>query len=245
MAAPTRVELTVGGAAVPTLVYEPTGQEGPRPAVVVSAEAYGINEFTDKVASELCALGYVVVVPDYYRGHGLTHPDDYSDFTEVMGFITALDFTEATHDIMAGVEHARSMPSVDPDRVAVWGYCTGSTLAMLTTALDRRLAAAVWFFPSQPTFPELDDKRPVHPMDLIWNIACPVQLIYGDQDAGLVGLGPGFRRRFERYGIEHRIDVYEGAGHAFSAPDPPLRHDGADKASWADATTWLASKLRP
>jgi carboxymethylenebutenolidase len=229
---------------VPTLVYEPSGH-GVRPAIVLSPEAYGINEFTRKVGSDLADEGYVVVVPDYYRGVGLTHPDDYSDFTEVMGFINELDFTEATHDVLAGIEHARSMPNVDPERVAVWGYCTGGTMAMLAAALDRRLAAAVWFFPSQPTFPELGDKRPVHPIDTIWNIACPVQLIYGDQDAGLVALSPEIRRRFERYGIEHRIDVYEGAGHAFSAPDPPLRHAAADEASWADAISFVGAQLRP
>ncbi|MGD9796774.1 MAG: dienelactone hydrolase family protein [Acidimicrobiia bacterium] len=240
------VQLAVRGAAVPALVFEPpTDRTAPRPAIVLAAEAYGLNEFTRRVAGELAAEGYVVVVPDYYRGVGLQRPDDYSDFTEVMGFIEELDFTEAVHDVMAAVDHARSMPAVDPDRVAVWGYCTGGTLAMLTAALDARLAAAVWFFPSQPTFPELSDKRPVHAIDLLWNVACPVQLIYGDQDAGLVALAPEIIRRFERYGVEHRVDVYEGAGHAFSAPDPPLRHDAADRASWADATAFAAAHLRP
>jgi carboxymethylenebutenolidase len=244
------IELSVGGSTVPTLVYLPPGAAstaagGLRPAIVLSAEAYGINQFTREVAGKLADAGYVVVVPDYYRGHGLQRPDDYSDFTEVMGFIDALDFTEATHDVMAAVEHARSRPEVDPDRVAVWGYCTGGTLAMFAAALDRRLAAAVLFFPSQPTFPDHDAKRPVDPIDLLWNVACPVQLIFGDQDAGLVALEPEIRRRFEQWHVEYQINVYEGAGHAFSAPDPPLRHDAADKASWIDALAFAASTLHP
>ncbi len=232
------VHLAVGTAEVPTLVYGAAG-DGPRPAVVLSAEAFGINEFTKRVASELAAAGYVVVVPDYYHGEGLADPESYTDFTEVMEFIERLDFGQGAHDVMAAVDYARTLPGVDPGRVCVWGYCTGGTLAMMTASLDRQLAAAVLFFPSQPTFPELTAKRPVQPIDLLWNVACPILLILGDQDQMLVDLVPEFRRRFEIWGIDHRINIYPDAGHAFSAPVPPLRNDAADKASWADAIAFL------
>ena len=131
----------------------------------------------------------------------------------MLSFIEELDFAGATHDILAAVDHARAMPEVDPQRVALWGYCTGSTLVMLGAALDRRLAAAVAFFPSQPTFAELTPKRPVHPIDMIWNIACPFLLLYGDKDAA-VDVYEEMAMRFERWGIDHEIRVYEGAGHA-------------------------------
>lgn len=234
-----QIVLEHDGVQVPTNVYVPTGVTGPRPAVVLAAEAYGLNKFTDKTASDLQAAGYIVVVPDYYRGKGLSKPDDYSDFSEVMGFIGALDFGGATKDILAGIDHARSMPEVDPEKVVVWGYCTGGTMAMISAGLDRHLAGAVWFFPSQPTFPELDAAHPVQAIDMIAFVAAPVLFIYGDQDGGLVDLRPEIERRFVQWGVPHQINVYEGAGHAFSAPDPPLRNDAADKASWADALTWM------
>lgn len=230
-------------ATVPTLVYRPDG-ESPWPAVVLSAEAYGINEFTREVASRLAEAGHVVVVPDYYRGHGLERPDDYSDFTEVMGFIDELDFVGGTRDILAGIDHARSLPEVDADRVAVWGYCTGGTLAMLAAALGRRLAATVLFFPSQPTFPELTPKRPIHPIDILWGIDSPVLMIYGDQDdVAPEAMLNDMRTRFEQWGVDHRINIYAGAGHAFSAPDPPLRHEAADEASWKDALAFAREHL--
>jgi carboxymethylenebutenolidase len=242
MATPTTVTLDSSGAIVPTLVYKPSHQ-GPGPAIVVSPEAFGINEFTRRVASELCDAGYVVVVPDYYHGNGLENPESYTDFSEVFEFMEALDFGQGAHDIMAGIDYARSLPEVDPERVGVWGYCTGSTLAMLATSLYRRLAAAVWFFPSQPTFPELTPKRPVHALDLLWNVVCPVLLIIGDQDDLLVPVIPEFQRRFEQWGVDHDIRIYSGAGHAFSAPVPPLRNDGADRASWADAMAFVGRHL--
>lgn len=233
------VALERAGAEVPTLVVAPTGP-GPRPAVVVVAEAYGVNRHMREVAGRLAAAGYAALVPDYYRGDGLTEPDDYDDFTEVLEFIGRLDFAEAALDVLAAVEHARSLADVDPDRVVVWGYCTGATLAMLATALDGRLAGAVWFFPSQPTFAELDDAHPVHPIDLVWAVRCPVLLLYGDQDglwAG--GNGEEVARRLRRSGVEHRITVYPGAGHAFSSPGGGLHHAASDAASWRDAVAFL------
>jgi carboxymethylenebutenolidase len=223
---------------VPALVYSPSSPES-SPAVVLAAEAFGINEFTREVASRLALEGYVVVVPDYYRGNGLTNPEGYDDFTEVMQFIEDLDFVAGTHDIVAGVEYARGLPGVDPKRVSVWGYCTGGTLAMLAASLVPDLYATVLFFPSQPTFPELTMKRPVQPIDLLWNISSPVLLIHGDQDEMLVAVMPEIRRRLEHWQIEHDVRVYPGAGHAFSAPVPPLRNDAADVASWADALAFL------
>lgn len=242
MTTPMTVTLDSDGKTLPTLVFTPD-RPGPGPAIVVSPEAFGINQFTRGVASRLCDAGYVVVVPDYYHGAGLADPENYTDFSEVFEFMEALDFAQGTHDVMAAIDHARAMPEVDAERVGVWGYCTGSTLAMMATSLDRRLAAAVWFFPSQPTFPELTPKRPVHALDLIWNISCPVLLIVGDQDELLVPVVPEFRKRFEQWGVAHDIRIYPGAGHAFSAPVPPLRNDAADRASWSDAMAFVRRHL--
>ena len=242
MTTPMTVTLDSGGKTLPTLVFTPD-RPGPGPAIVVSPEAFGINQFTRGVASRLCDAGYVVVVPDYYHGAGLADPENYTDFSEVFEFMEALDFGQGAHDVMAAIDHARAMPEVDAERVGVWGYCTGSTLAMMATSLDRRLAAAVWFFPSQPTFLELTPKRPVHALDLIWNISCPVLLIVGDQDELLVPVVPEFRKRFEQWGVAYDIRIYPGAGHAFSAPVPPLRNDAADRASWSDAMAFVRRHL--
>ncbi len=247
---PMTVNLEHHGVTVPALVYRPyiDRPEGdrPTPAIVIAAEAYGVNTFARGVAAALAGEGYVVVVPDYYRGNGLREPDDYSDFTEVMSFIDALDFTGATLDIVAAIDRARNMSEVDPDRVAVWGYCTGATLAMLASALERRLAASVLFFPSQPTFPELTPTRPVHPIDMLWAINCPLLLIYGDSDpVAPADLLAGIRDRLRRWSIDHEIRLYEGAGHTFEhAPVPPLRHDAAAAASWIDAVAFVDRVLR-
>ncbi|MCW2524449.1 MAG: dienelactone hydrolase family protein [Frankiales bacterium] len=238
------VELTSRYAGtVPALVFRPTG-DGPYPAVVIGVEAYGINDFGRRVAASLAHRGYVVVVPDYYRGHGLKDPENYLDFTEVMGAIDGLDFTAGAHDQLAAIDYAAGLDYVDADRIAVWGYCTGGTLSLLAAELSDRIAAAVLFFPSQPTFPELNRSRPVNAIDLLWAIRCPVLVIYGDQDDIMPAAGiADLRERFTRWGVDHEIRVYAGAGHAFSAPVAPLRNDAADRLAWPDAVGFLDSHL--
>src|ERR1700749_1949072 len=140
---------TYDGQTIPAFVAEPEGR-GPFPAITIGAEAMGINSFNRGVATDLAKRGYIAIVADYYRGQGPSQPENYDDFTEVGQKIDALDFRQATYDVMAGGYWLRSHPKVHAGRIGVWGYCTGGTLAMMAAAFDRRLAAAVWFFPSQP-----------------------------------------------------------------------------------------------
>jgi carboxymethylenebutenolidase len=232
------------GGQVSAFVAEPQAG-GPHPGIVFGAEAMGPNRFGRRVASEMAALGYVTITPDYYRGSGPSQPDNYDDFTEVMAAIEALDFRRATFDLLAGLDWLQAHPQVDPQRCATWGYCTGATLSMLAASLERRLAAAVLFFPSQPRFEALTVKRPSHALDLVWSIACPVLLICGDQDPVLPpAVLADFRQRFEQWGVRHEIRVYPGAGHAFSADAPHMRNAEADAASWAAATAFLTEALQ-
>lgn len=234
---------TSDGKEASAFVAEPAGP-GPHPAIAFGQEAMGFNQFGRKVATDMAAQGFVTITPDYYRGKGPSKPDDYTDFTEVMQAIGDLDFRQATDDVLAGADWLRAQPQVDPKKVAVWGYCTGGTLAMMASALDRQLAAAVWFFPSQPRFGGLTVKRPADPMDLVWAIRCPVLVIYGDQD----GIMPpdqlaDLRKRFEQWGVQNEVRIYPGAGHAFSAPAPHMHHADASAASWQAAVAFVQRHL--
>jgi carboxymethylenebutenolidase len=228
------------GGEVPALIVEPA-REGVFPAVVFGAEAMGPNRFGRRTAEAVAALGYVTITPDYYRGRGPSEPDNYDDFTEVIAAIDALDFRQATFDLLAAVDWARAQPGVDAERIVLWGYCTGATLAMLGAALDRRIAATLLFFPSQPSFHEITDKRPVHAWDLIWAIRSPVLVVSGGDDPILPpAVIDELRRRFEQNGVEHEIHVYAGAGHAFTGEARHMHHAEATAASWAAAKAFLA-----
>ncbi len=235
----TRVDLKADGGVLPLHLFLPPGP-GPHPAVALGIEAMGINRFNISVAERLAAQGYAVAMPDYFREQGPKEPDNYDDFTDVMAKIDALDFRRGTHDLLAAVDYLRLHRAVDPARVVVWGYCTGGTFAMFAAGLDRALAGAVIFFPSQIVFEELTPKRPMQVMDILWNIACPLLLIAGAQDPVVPAERVAeLRRRCTQWGIDHTIRIYEGAGHAFSSPSRTMYNEKADKESWAEALAFL------
>jgi carboxymethylenebutenolidase len=213
---------------------------GPHPGVVIGAEAYGPNEFSRSVQSRLADRGYASVVPDYYHGHGPTNRESYDQFDEVIEHIGRLDFTQGARDLARAVDTLRATPEVDPRRVAVWGYCTGGTLAWLAACLRGDVAAAVLFFPSQPVFEELGPGTPVHPIDLLWQLTCPTLFVYGDDDVVMPPeLLQDLRARIDRWGVDADVRTYAGATHAFTAPWGEMRNDEADRASWKDATAFL------
>jgi carboxymethylenebutenolidase len=229
-------------AATEPMLLLPDG-DGPHPGVVLGAEAYGVNEFIVEVGERLVSRGYAVLVPDYYDGAGPTNREAYDDFTEVVGCIAQLDFTRATRRLVAGVDRLGATPGVDPARIAVWGYCTGGTLAWLT-ACQRDVAAAVLFFPSQPTFAELGANTPVHPVDLLWMLDSPTLIIYGDQDEVMPPDAlADLRARIERWSVPAEVRSYAGAGHAFTVPWGPLRHAEAAAAATRDAEEFLDRAL--
>jgi carboxymethylenebutenolidase len=230
-------------AATEPLLILPSGP-GPHPGVVLAAEAFGVNDFMREVAERLAAAGYAALLPDYYRGVGPKNGESYDDFTEVMEHIGRLDFTRAARDIADGVDLLRANPSIDPARVATWGYCTGGTLAWLAACQRGDIAATVLFFPSQPWFAELGPSTPVHPVDLLWMLECPSLFIYGDQDAVMPAEQlADLRARIAQWSVPAEVRIYPGGGHAFSAPWGPLRHEPSDVASWADAMEFLGTHL--
>ena len=220
------------------------GGRGPHPAVVLGAEAYGPNAFIRGIRDKLAGLGYAVAIPDYYHGHGPAEPDNYDDFTEVKEHIGRLDFTRGARDLAAAVGALQAMPDIDSRRVAVWGYCTGATLAWLAACLRGDLAAAVLYFPSQPVFAELSPARPVHPVDLLWQLTCPALFLYGDQDKLMTSdVLAGMHARIDSWQVDAQIKMYQGAGHSFTCPHGPMRNAEADGAAWNDAISFLSEHL--
>jgi carboxymethylenebutenolidase len=220
-------------------IMRPDGP-GPHPGVVIGAEAYGPNEFSHDVQTRLAGLGYASVVPDFYRGDGPQNTESYDDYEEVVAHIARLDFTDGARDLAAAIDALRAEPDVDASRVAVWGYCTGGTLAWLAACMRGDLAAAVLFSPSQPVFEELSPRTPVHPLDLVWQVTCPTLFLYGDEDIVMPPeLLDDLRARIEQWGVDAEVRIYPGAGHAFSAPWGPLRHEESDRRAWADAAAFL------
>lgn len=225
-------------------VFAPAEPGSGRPAVVLGAEATGLNDFGRHVARRLVGLGHVVVVPDYYRGAGPSDPNSYADVDELLRCIGSLDFGAAVADQLAGVDHARARPDVDPERVSTWGYCTGATLSWMAAALDRRLHSAVVYYPSQPVFERCDARHPVSALDLVRTQSVPTLFLVGAEDDVMVPERcADLRERMGQSLGRHSLVVYPGARHVFAGWMPGRHHAVAAEDAWRRAVRWLRTPL--
>ncbi len=119
------------------LVRRPVDQEqgeGPRPAVVVIQEVFGINHTMREVADGLAANGFYAVVPDlFWRLEPGIVLDDRKpeELQRAFDLYGKFDVDAGVEDIRATIEAVRALPGVD-GKVGAVGFCLGGLLAFLT-----------------------------------------------------------------------------------------------------------------
>ena len=93
-------------------------------------------------------------------------------------------------------------------------------------------------------FAELSPARPVHPVDLLWQVTCPALFMYGDQDKLMSpDVLADMRARIDYWKVDARVNTYSGAGHSFTCPRGPMRNAEADQAAWNDAISFLSEQM--
>jgi uncharacterized protein len=128
----TEVEFFSDGARIAADVFAPAGLSGRAPAVVVAHGFGGIKSFfVADIARAISAGGFVTVIFDY-RGFG-----------ESEGTRNRLRPLEQVDDIRAACDYLRTLPSVDPDRIGIYGTSFGGGLAIAAAATDPGARAAV------------------------------------------------------------------------------------------------------
>jgi dienelactone hydrolase len=129
-----RAHATAAG--VPLDLVSPAAS-GPHPAVVVAHGFAGSARLMAPFGDTLAARGYVVVLLDF-SGHGANTrplPDQAAGTTES---------TEALQrDLDAAVSHLRSLPDVDPARIALVGHSMGAGAVTRYAAAHRDVTATV------------------------------------------------------------------------------------------------------
>jgi len=118
---------------------------GPRPGVVVFAEAFGLNDHARLHAERLAQLGYVAFAADLH-GDGRV----YRDLPSVIPAIQALygDRTELRARAQAALDTLIAQPQVDGRRTAAIGFCFGGATCLELARTGAALAAIATFHAS-------------------------------------------------------------------------------------------------
>jgi carboxymethylenebutenolidase len=253
---PTRVhaeDLTFAGAdgdQINGYLAEPATEAESRPAVVVIHEAGGLGEHIKDVANRFANIGYLALGVDLYTREGGPPPMD--DPPALMARLFAIPDARTLADLEGGADFLRARDDAS-GKVGCIGFCMGGRYTLLFACASDRLDAAVdcWGgFIDKATLEERSTaNRPTPPLELVDRLSCPLLAAIGAEDynpSPEIGEQLLERARLSplgQSGQEVKVDVYEGAGHAFFADyRPSYRPDPAAKL-WAEIVPFFARHL--
>lgn len=200
---------------------------GDYPGVVMIHEFFGLRPSIVEKADALAQEGYVVVAPDTYRG-------------KTTGWIPRAIFLRVTTqmeevvgDLDAVFAWLAGQQDVDPERIAVMGFCYGGDAALQYSLAYPRAAGTGIFYGSLVTDPAQLQRLPG-----------PVLGIFGEEDASIpLSEVNAFQVALDAAGIPNQITVYPGVGHAFVTGIDAIRAGGAPGAAWAEFLAWLQDTI--
>jgi carboxymethylenebutenolidase len=183
--------------------------EPSEPAVVIFPDVRGLYPFYIELAERFAEAGHHAATIDYFGRTGGLGPRD-EDF-EYMPHVQQLKVPQVQADAAAAAALLRERTGATA--VATVGFCLGgleSFLAAMSPELE--LVAAVGFYGI------LDTSRfgMPSPLERAMDIRCPVLGLFGGADQAIpVEQVDEFATRLTEAGIDHEIQVYDGAPHSF------------------------------
>ncbi len=197
----TGVKIPVpGGGVLDGVLALPAGtSETGWPGVIVLHEIFGPQPEILEVADRFAERGYGALAPDLFSG-GVR----LVCLTRAM-----LESSRGRHGaITAAVEASRAWlaarAEIDPERLAIIGFCMGGGFALTYAAgSPAGLRAAAVNYGQVPV--DAEQLRG----------ACPVVASYGGRDRVIGRQGERLRAHLTQLGIEHDVKTYPAAGHSF------------------------------
>lgn len=217
-----------------------------RPGIVVIHEAGGLNAHIRDVCNRLANIGYVALGVDLYTREGGPPPTD--DREAMMKRLFAMSDATVLGDLEGAADHLRGLDGVT-GRVGCIGFCMGGRYALLFACASDRLNAAVdcWGgFIDRATPDELSTlARPTPPLSLAGKLSCPLLAAVGGEDSNpSPELAEQLREKAGQSGQQVKVDVYDGAGHAFFADYRPTYRPEAAAKLWGEVVPFLHAHLQ-
>lgn len=217
-----------GGAPdVRAYVAQPEG-ERPFPTVIMIHEFWGLNESIISLANLLAEEGYLVVAPDTFRG------STTSWVPRAIFQVISTKPENINTDLDSVYAWLESQPDVDPDRIAIAGFCYGGRTSLVYSLHNNQLAATVVFYGSPETDPAVLEALPG-----------PVLGIFGSADQSIpVEQVNAFEAALTEAGVPHEVTIYEGQPHAFVQDATGVKAGGAQGEAWNQMLAFLETNLK-
>jgi dienelactone hydrolase len=217
------------------IVYD-ENKKGPRPAVLVVHEWWGLNEYARTRARQLAELGYTAMAVDMY-GNGMT-ADNPKDAERLAGPFY-MDPAMAMKRLDAAIAKLNTYGQVDTSKIAAIGYCFGGGVLLNAARLGENLDGVVSFHGNLLGTPANKDL-----------LRAKLLVCHGlaDQFVKPEEL-QGFKNQMDSIGANYTVKTYPNATHSFTNPNstamgekfkiPIAYNAAADSASWIDMKNFL------
>ena len=216
---------------MPAFVARPDG--GPRPAVLVIQEAFGLNAHIKDVTQRIAAEGYVALAPDLYWRGGKGRSVAYDDLAEAIRIMQTLKDGEIVTDVGNAIAHLEKQPTVRADRIGITGFCMGGRVSYLVACeLADKIKAAAPFYGGGI------------PVDKTAKLKAPVLAFFGEKDAFIpLEFVEQLRREAAAQKKLVEIVVYPGADHGFFCNERASYNAKAAADAWQRLKTFFATHL--
>lgn len=240
------VEIETPDGICPAALSVPSG-EGPWPAVVLYPDAGGMRDVVREMGERLSALGYVVLVPDFYYRIGPYEPIDMrtafaskESAARVIGMMQGYTAAMVVADARAFADYLDTVPEKRAGGIGTTGYCLGGRLSLLAAAsLGDRVAAAASFHGGNLANPEDPDS----PHQKAGAIRAAVYVAGAIEDQSFPEAQRELlERALTEAGVTHTIETYE-AHHGFAVADHASFDADAAERHWKATEQFFGSTL--
>ncbi|HET7754773.1 MAG TPA: dienelactone hydrolase family protein [Anaeromyxobacteraceae bacterium] len=237
------IEYRQGDTTLQGTVARDDAVKGKRPGVLVVHEWWGHNEHARKQAVRLAKAGYVAFALDMY-GKGkvadATHPKDAQAFSEEV----TKDPELVAARFNAGLDVLKQQPDVDPEKIAVVGYCMGGTIALGMARAGADVDAVATFHAGLKPPAAPAEKGTIKVKKVLVQTGGADPFVPKEQVQAL-------EKELKAAGVDVQVVTYPKAKHSFTNPDankaemPALAYDAqADKQSWERLTKFLKNVFK-
>jgi carboxymethylenebutenolidase len=236
MARTERIEIRTRDGAMPALLALPE-RAGPRPAVIVLMEAFGLVPHIEHVTERIAGEGYVALAPDLYYRQLPDNKVGYDELPKAIGLMQKIDDAKFVADLGAVIDTLTARKDVDAARIGVTGFCMGGRLAFLSAReLPGSIRAAAPFYGGGIA----------GLLDRADRIQAPLYLFFGERDAFIpIDQVRQIERTLAGLEKDFKIKVYPNADHGFFCDQRASYDRKSAEDAWSELTAFFAKHLRP
>ncbi len=227
------VTLKVDGKEMPAFLALPDS-DGPRPAVLVFQEIFGVNAHLRDVATRVAKEGYVALAPDYHHRAwtpGTQRQYNDEDMKKGMELIPKLTADGITADINACIAYLKTRKEANTAKLGAMGFCIGGHVAYFAAATQPIAATASFYGGGIATFGPGTSTKTV---ERTGNIKGRILCFFGKEDPMISqDQVETIRKAIADHKVRGEVVVYDGASHAFFRDvDGRVYREAAAKDAW-------------